>query len=86
MRHPHPGAAQYLSERVDACIVNAGDGTHEHPTQALLDAFSLEEKLGDLGGKQDRHSRGHPPQSRVALSNIYALQHAGGRGATSVCS
>ena len=76
MRHPHPGAAQYLSERVDACIVNAGDGTHEHPTQALLDAFSLEEKLGDLRGKRITIV-GDIRHSRVALSNIYALQLLG---------
>ena len=63
MRHPHPGAAQFLSERVHACIVNAGDGTHEHPTQALLDAFSLEEKLGDLRGKTGYYSRRYSPQS-----------------------
>ena len=76
MRHPHPGAAQFLSERVDACIVNAGDGTHEHPTQALLDAFSLEEKLGDLRGKRVTIV-GDIRHSRVALSNIHALQLLG---------
>lgn len=76
MRHPHPGAAQFLSQRVDACIVNAGDGTHEHPTQALLDAFSLEEKLGDLRGKTITIV-GDIRHSRVALSNIYALQLLG---------
>ena len=78
MRHPHPGAAQYLSERVDACIVNAGDGTHEHPTQALLDAFSLEDKLGDLRGKRITIV-GDIRHSRVALSNIYALQLLGAK-------
>ena len=78
MRHPHPGAAQYLSERVDACIVNAGDGTHEHPTQALLDAFSLEEKLGDLRGKRITIV-GDIRHSRVALSNIYAIQLLGAK-------
>ena len=76
MRHPHPGAAQFLSERVHACIVNAGDGTHEHPTQALLDAFSLEEKLGDLRGKRVTIV-GDIRHSRVALSNIHALQLLG---------
>ena len=76
MRHPHPGAAQFLSERVDACIVNAGDGTHEHPTQALLDAFSLEEKLGDLRGKRVTIV-GDIRHSRVALSNIHTLQLLG---------
>lgn len=76
IRHPHPGAAQFLSERVDACIVNAGDGTHEHPTQALLDAFSLEEKLEDLRGKRVTIV-GDIRHSRVALSNIHALQLLG---------
>ena len=76
IRHPHPGAAQFLSERVDACIVNAGDGTHEHPTQALLDAFSLEEKLGDLRGKRVTIV-GDIRHSRVALSNIHTLQLLG---------
>lgn len=76
MRHPHPGAAQFLSERVDACIVNAGDGTHEHPTQALLDAFSLEEKLEDLRGKRVTIV-GDIRHSRVALSNIHSLQLLG---------
>jgi aspartate carbamoyltransferase catalytic subunit len=52
IRHPHPGAAHFLSKRVDSCIINAGDGTHEHPSQALLDAFSLQEKFGDLSGKR----------------------------------
>ena len=47
MRHPNSGAAEFLSKNVDACIVNAGDGTHEHPTQALLDAYSIREKLGE---------------------------------------
>jgi aspartate carbamoyltransferase catalytic subunit len=50
MRHPNPGSALFLSQNVNACIVNAGDGTHEHPTQALLDAYSIKEKLGDLRG------------------------------------
>ena len=76
IRHPHPGAAQFLSERVDACIVNAGDGTHEHPTQALLDAFSLQEKLGPLRGKRISVV-GDIRHSRVALSNIFALQLLG---------
>ena len=76
IRHPHPGAAQFLSERVSACIINAGDGTHEHPTQALLDAFSLEEKLGTLQGKKITIV-GDIRHSRVALSNIFALQLMG---------
>jgi aspartate carbamoyltransferase catalytic subunit len=78
MRHPHPGAAQFLSDRVDACIVNAGDGTHEHPTQALLDAFSLQEKLGDLRTKRITIV-GDIRHSRVALSNIYTLQLLGAK-------
>lgn len=76
MRHPKPGAAQFLSERVDACIINAGDGTHEHPSQALLDAYSLREKMGDLSGKRIAIV-GDILHSRVALSNIFALQKLG---------
>lgn len=76
IRHPHPGAAQFLSERVAACIINAGDGTHEHPTQALLDAYSLEEKIGSLRGKKIAIV-GDIRHSRVALSNIFALQLLG---------
>ena len=52
IRHPNPGAAMFLSKHVDAIIVNAGDGAHEHPTQALLDCFSIREKLGDIAGKR----------------------------------
>ena len=52
MRHPNPGAGVFLSKHIDASIVNAGDGAHEHPTQALLDAFSMRERLGNLGGKK----------------------------------
>lgn len=52
MRHPAPGAPKYLSQLIDANVINAGDGTHEHPTQALLDAFSMREQLGDLTGKK----------------------------------
>ncbi len=73
VRHPHPGAAHFLSKRVDSCIINAGDGTHEHPSQALLDAFSLQEKFGDLAGKRVAIV-GDILHSRVALSNIYALK------------
>jgi len=76
MRHPTPGAAHFLSEQVDSCIVNAGDGTHEHPTQALLDCFSLQERLGDLKGKRIAIV-GDILHSRVALSNIYALKMLG---------
>ena len=76
MRHPNPGAAQFLSKRVKACIINAGDGTHEHPSQALLDAYSLREKMGDLRGKKVAIV-GDIRHSRVALSNIFALKLLG---------
>jgi len=76
MRHPNPGAAKFLSERVDAKVVNAGDGTHEHPTQALFDAFTIREKLGSVEGKKVVIV-GDILHSRVALSNIYCLQKLG---------
>lgn len=77
MRHPNPGAAKFLSERVDARVVNAGDGTHEHPTQALLDAYSIREELGsDFKGKKVVIV-GDIKHSRVALSNIFCLQKLG---------
>ena len=76
IRHPNPGAAHFLSKHVKSCIINAGDGTHEHPTQALLDAYSLLEKWGDLKGKRIAIV-GDILHSRVALSNIYALQMLG---------
>lgn len=76
MRHPNPGAALFLSKKVKAKIVNAGDGTHEHPTQALLDAFSIREQLGDVAGKKVVIV-GDILHSRVALSNIYCLQKLG---------
>ena len=76
MRHPNPGAAKFLSERVNAKVVNAGDGTHEHPTQALLDAYSIREKLGAVEGKKVVIV-GDILHSRVALSNIYCLQKLG---------
>jgi len=76
IRHPNPGSAHFLSKHVDSCIINAGDGTHEHPSQALLDAFSLKEKLGDLKGKKIAIV-GDILHSRVALSNIYALKMLG---------
>jgi aspartate carbamoyltransferase catalytic subunit len=76
MRHPNPGAAKFLSERIDAKVVNAGDGTHEHPTQALLDAFSIRERLGSVEGKKVVIV-GDILHSRVALSNIYCLQKLG---------
>ncbi|MEY3085610.1 MAG: hypothetical protein RL037_1790 [Bacteroidota bacterium] len=76
MRHPNPGAAHFLSKKVNARIVNAGDGTHEHPTQALLDAYSIREKLGEVAGKKIVIV-GDILHSRVALSNIYCLQKLG---------
>lgn len=76
MRHPNPGAAVFLSQNVDSTIVNAGDGAHEHPTQALLDAFSIREKHGDLKGKKVVIV-GDILHSRVALSNIFCLQKLG---------
>lgn len=76
MRHPNPGAAKFLSERVNAKVVNAGDGTHEHPTQALLDAYSIRERLGEVEGKKVVIV-GDILHSRVALSNIYCLQKLG---------
>ncbi len=78
MRHPNPGAHQLLAKHIDAQIVNAGDGTHEHPTQALLDAFSMQEKLGDLRGKRVLIC-GDIKHSRVALSNIFCLQKLGAK-------
>ena len=76
MRHASPGAAIFLSKKVNAKIINAGDGAHEHPTQALLDAFSMQEKLGDLKGKKIVIV-GDILHSRVALSNIFCLQKLG---------
>jgi len=76
MRHANPGAAYFLSQNVKASIVNAGDGAHEHPTQALLDSFSIREKLGEVAGKKVVIV-GDILHSRVALSNVYALQMQG---------
>ncbi len=76
MRHPNPGAHAFLSKHIDAKIINAGDGAHEHPTQALLDCFSLREKLGELKGLNVAIV-GDIMHSRVALSNIFALQKLG---------
>jgi aspartate carbamoyltransferase catalytic subunit len=78
MRHASPGAAHYLSKHITANIVNAGDGTHEHPTQALLDAFSIREKFGSVSGKKVAII-GDILHSRVALSNIFALQKLGAK-------
>ncbi len=83
MRHPYPGAAVFLARQLKkypksahARIINAGDGTHEHPTQALLDAYSMREKIGDLAGKKIVII-GDILHSRVALSNIFCLQKLG---------
>lgn len=76
MRHSSPGAAHFLSRHIDANIINAGDGTHEHPTQALLDTFSIHEKFGKVKGKKVA-ILGDILHSRVALSNIMALQKLG---------
>lgn len=76
MRHANPGAAYFLSKNVNASIINAGDGAHEHPTQALLDCYSIREKLGDVAGKKVVIV-GDILHSRVALSNIFALQMQG---------
>lgn len=76
MRHPNPGAGIFLSKHVDASIINAGDGAHEHPTQALLDSYSIREKLGGVEGKKVVIV-GDILHSRVALSNIFALKLQG---------
>ncbi|MEI6865819.1 aspartate carbamoyltransferase catalytic subunit [Flavicella sp.] len=76
MRHPSVGAGVFLSQHVDAKIINAGDGTHEHPTQALLDSYSIREKLGGVAGKKVVII-GDILHSRVALSNIFALKLQG---------
>ncbi|MCB0443007.1 MAG: aspartate carbamoyltransferase catalytic subunit [Flavobacterium sp.] len=76
MRHANPGAAYFLSKNVKASIINAGDGAHEHPTQALLDSYSIRERLGEVGGKKVVIV-GDILHSRVALSNIFALQMQG---------
>ncbi len=76
MRHPAPGAHVFLSNHIEANIINAGDGTHEHPTQALLDAYSMTEAIGDLRGKNILIV-GDILHSRVALSNILCLKKLG---------
>jgi aspartate carbamoyltransferase catalytic subunit len=76
MRHSAPGACVFLQKHINASIINAGDGTHEHPTQALLDAYSIREKLGTVEGKKVVIV-GDITHSRVALSNIYCLQKLG---------
>jgi len=76
MRHPNPGAGVFLSKHINASIINAGDGAHEHPTQALLDCYSIRERLGGVAGKKVVIV-GDILHSRVALSNIFALQKLG---------
>jgi len=76
MRHPNPGAGVFLSKHIGASIINAGDGAHEHPTQALLDSYSIRERLGEVAGK-NVVIVGDILHSRVALSNIFALQKQG---------
>lgn len=76
MRHPSPGAPVFLSRHIDATIINAGDGTHEHPTQALLDAYSIRERVGKVEGLKVAIF-GDIMHSRVALSNIFCLQKLG---------
>lgn len=78
MRHSHAGACVYLAKHIDARIVNAGDGAHEHPTQALLDAYSMRQRLGDLTNKRVVIV-GDILHSRVALSNIFALNKLGAK-------
>ncbi|MCS6928255.1 MAG: aspartate carbamoyltransferase catalytic subunit [Saprospiraceae bacterium] len=78
MRHPAPGACAFLSRHVSANIINAGDGTHEHPTQALLDAYSIRERLGEVAGKKVAII-GDILHSRVALSNVFCLKKLGAR-------
>lgn len=78
MRHPAPGAPQFLARHISANIINAGDGTHEHPTQALLDAYSMQEQIGDLAGKHVAII-GDILHSRVALSNIFCLLKLGAK-------
>jgi len=78
MRHPNPGAGVFLSKHINSSIINAGDGAHEHPTQALLDCFSIREKLGSVTGKKVVIV-GDILHSRVALSNIFALQKLGAK-------
>lgn len=78
IRHPNPGAHQFLAREVDSRIINAGDGAHEHPTQALLDTYSIREKFGDLKGLKVAIV-GDITHSRVAISNIYCLQKLGAK-------
>jgi len=76
MRHPSPGAHLFLANHIEANVINAGDGTHEHPTQALLDVYSIQERIGDMEGKKIAII-GDIMHSRVALSNIFCLKKMG---------
>jgi len=78
IRHPNEGTSDFLSRHINAKIINAGDGAHEHPTQALLDSYSIREKLGSVKGKKIVII-GDVLHSRVALSNIYTLQLLGAK-------
>ncbi|MAW09337.1 MAG: aspartate carbamoyltransferase catalytic subunit [Flavobacteriaceae bacterium] len=78
IRHPSPGAAEFLTRRTNSCIINAGDGTHEHPTQGLLDTYSINEKLGSVDNKRVL-ILGDVLHSRVAMSNIFALKLLGAK-------
>jgi len=78
LRHPFPGAASFLANHVNSVIINAGDGSHEHPTQALLDAYSIKDKLGTLKNKKVL-ILGDVKHSRVALSNIFCLKKMGAK-------
>ncbi len=78
MRHPNPGAPHFVAKNIEASVVNAGDGTHEHPTQALLDSYTIREKLGKIKNKKIAII-GDIAHSRVAISNIYALQKLGAK-------
>ena len=78
MRHPSPGASVFLSKNVKSCIINAGDGCHEHPTQALLDAFTIKERLGDVSNKKILIT-GDIMHSRVALSSIFIYKKLGAK-------
>lgn len=78
MRHPNPGAPHFIARNIDASVVNAGDGTHEHPTQALLDSYTIKEKFGKIKNKKIAII-GDIAHSRVAISNIYALQKLGAK-------
>ena len=78
IRHPSPGAAEFLTSNTNSCVINAGDGTHEHPTQGLLDTYSINEKLGTVDNKRIL-ILGDILHSRVALSNIFALKTLGAK-------